>query len=128
MRVLLDTHAVIWWVDQDSLLSITSHAAIADPENELLVSAATVWEIAIKLGMEKLSLSMPYRQWMNQALAGLQASLLPITVAYAERQLELPSHHRDPFDRLLIAQALVEEVAVVSADATFEQYGVTRIW
>lgn len=128
MRVLLDSHAVIWWVDQDSLLSMASHAAIADPANELLVSAATVWEIAIKLGMAKLSLSMPYRQWMNQALTGLQASLLPVTVEYAERQAELPSHHRDPFDRLLIAQALVEEVPVVSADATFEQYGVTRIW
>jgi PIN domain nuclease of toxin-antitoxin system len=128
MRVLVDTHAVIWWVDQDNLLSNASHSAIADPANEILVSAATVWEIAIKLGMAKLSLSMPYRQWMNQALAGLQASLLPITVEFAERQAELPSHHRDPFDRLLIAQALVEDVPVVSADATFEQYGVTRIW
>ncbi len=115
-------------MDQDSLLSRPSHAAIADPVNELLVSAATVWEIAIKLGLGKLSLSMPYRLWMNQALAGLQASLLPITVDYAERQAELPSHHRDPFDRLLIAQALVEEVPVVSADTTFEQYGVVRIW
>lgn len=97
MRVLLDTHAVIWWVDQDGLLSIASHSAIADPANELLVSAATVWEIAIKLGAAKLSLSMPYRQWMNQALAGLKASLLPITVEYAERRAELPNYHRDPF-------------------------------
>src|SRR5216684_106693 len=72
---------------------------------------------------QRLSLSMPYRQWMNQALAGLQASLLPITVACAERLAELPSHHRDPFDRLLIAQALVEDVPVVSSDTTFEQYG-----
>jgi PIN domain nuclease of toxin-antitoxin system len=128
MRVLLDTHAVLWWVDQDSLLSRPSHAAIADPANELLVSAATIWEIAIKLGLGKLSLSMPYREWMNQALTGLQASLLPITVDYAERQAELPTHHRDPFDRLLIAQALVEDVPVVSAETTFERYGVIRIW
>jgi PIN domain nuclease of toxin-antitoxin system len=128
MKVLLDTHAVIWWVDQDRLLSIASHAAMADPANVLLVSAATVWEIAIKLGLAKLSLSMPYRQWMNQALASLQASLLPITVEYAERQADLPSHHRDPFDRLLIAQALVEDMPVISADITFEQYGVARIW
>jgi PIN domain nuclease of toxin-antitoxin system len=128
MRVLLDTHAVIWWVDQDSLLSRASHAAIADPANQLLVSAATVWEIAIKLGLAKLSLSMPYRQWMNQALADLQAALLPITVEYAEVQAGLPYHHRDPFDRLLIAQALVEKVPVIGADATFEQYGVARIW
>ena len=71
---------------------------------------------------------MPYRQWMNQALANLQASLLPITVEYAEKLADLPSHHRDPFDRLLIAQALVEEIPVVSADTTFEQYGVTRVW
>jgi len=128
MRVLLDTHAVIWWVDQDSLLSHASHAAIADPANELLVSAATVWEIAIKLGLAKLSLSMPYGQWMNQALTALQASLLPITVEYAEVQAGLPYHHRDPFDRLLIAQALVEKVPVIGTDSIFEQYGVARIW
>ena len=128
MRALLDTHAVIWWVDQDSLLSRASHAAIADPANQLLVSAATVWEIAIKLGLAKLSLSMPYRQWMNQALADLQAALLPITVEYADVQAGLPYHHRDPFDRLLIAQALVEKVPVIGADSVFEEYGVTRIW
>jgi PIN domain nuclease of toxin-antitoxin system len=128
MRVLLDTHAVIWWVDQDSRLSAASHAAIATPANELLVSAATVWEIAIKVGIGRLSLSMPYREWMDQALLGLQASILPITVEYAGKQAEFPSHHRDPFDRLLIAQALVEEIPVISADGNFEQYGVTRIW
>jgi PIN domain nuclease of toxin-antitoxin system len=128
MRVLLDTHAVIWWVHQDRLLSSESHAAIANPVNELLVSAATIWEIAIKLSIGKLSLSMPYREWMDQALLGLQASILPVTVEYAAKQAELPSHHRDPFDRLLIAQALVEDVPVISADSSFEQYGVTRIW
>jgi PIN domain nuclease of toxin-antitoxin system len=83
--------------------------------------------VAIKLGLEKLSLSMPYRQWMNQALADLRASLLPITVEYAEVQAGLPYHHRDPFDRLIIAQALVEKVPVIGADSVFEQYGVVRI-
>ncbi|HEX3068899.1 MAG TPA: type II toxin-antitoxin system VapC family toxin [Thermoanaerobaculia bacterium] len=102
--------------------------AIANPLNELLVSAATVREIAIKLSIGKLSLSMPYREWMEQALLGLQASILPITVEYAGKQAELPKLHRDPFDRLLIAQALVEDVSVISADSSFEQYGVTRIW
>lgn len=128
MRVLLDTHTVIWWVDQDSLLSSASHATIADPVNELLVSAATVWEIAIKLGLEKLSLSMPYQRWMNQTLTDLRASLLPLTVEYAGTQAGLPYHHRDPFDRLIIAQALVEKVPVIGADSIFEEYGVSRIW
>jgi PIN domain nuclease of toxin-antitoxin system len=74
-------------VDRDNLLSTSSHATIANPANELLVSAATVWEIAIKLGIGRLSLSMPYREWMDQALLGLQASILPITVDYAGSRL-----------------------------------------
>lgn len=128
MRLLLDTHAVIWWVDQDHLLSPAAHAAIADPQNELLISAASIWETAIKAGLGKLSLSMPYRQWMNQAIADLRAFILPITVDYADVQAGLPNHHGEPFDRMLVAQVKVEGIAIVSSDAIFDQYGVTRIW
>jgi len=128
MRVLLDTHALIWYVDQDQLLSPDAHVAITNPANDLLLSAASIWEIAIKVGLGKLSLSMPYRQWMNRAIADLGLTVLPITVEYADVQAGLPTHHGDPFDRLLAAQAQVENVSVVSADAVFDQYGVRRIW
>lgn len=128
MRVLLDTHALIWYVDQDHLLSGPAHAAITNPANELLLSAGTIWEIGIKVGLKKLSLSMPYRQWMNKAISDLGLTVLPITVEYADVQAGLPRHHGDPFDRLLAAQAQLENVSLVSADAVFDQYGVNRIW
>jgi PIN domain nuclease of toxin-antitoxin system len=124
---LIDTHAVIWYVDQDHLLSPAAHSAITDPANDIVLSAVTIWEVAIKVGLGKLTLSQPYRLWINQALADLGATVLPITVEYADAQAALPMHHRDPFDRLLIAQALVEGVALVSVDTQFDLYGVDRL-
>jgi PIN domain nuclease of toxin-antitoxin system len=126
--VLLDTHALIWAVDDPTRLSPAAVVTLQDPANELLVSAATVWEVAIKVGVGKLTLSGPYRPWMIKALTDLGAAVLPITVEYADVQAGLPFHHRDPFDRLLVAQALVETVPVVSGDAQFDAYGVTRVW
>ena len=128
MRVLLDTHAVLWYVDHDHLVSATAYAAIEDPANDLLISAATIWEIAIKVGRSKLTLSLPYRQWMAKAIADLDATILPITLDYAAAQAALPNHHRDPFDRLLVAQAQVEQISLVSNDTVFDQYGVQRLW
>jgi PIN domain nuclease of toxin-antitoxin system len=128
MRLLLDGHALLWYVDQDQFLSPAAHAAITEPTNDLLLSAGTIWEIAIKYGLGKLSLSLPYGQWMMKAIADLELAILPITVAYAEAQSSLPTHHRDPFDRLLVAQTQVENVQLVSRDAIFDQYGVSRLW
>ena len=128
MKLLLDTHAVIWWVDQYGLLSPTAHNAIADPNNELVVSAATIWEIAIKVGIGKLKLSQPYRTWMNQVIADLRATTLPITVQYADVQANLPQLHGDPFDRLLVAQSLTEQIPLISNDVMFDDYGVNRFW
>jgi PIN domain nuclease of toxin-antitoxin system len=128
VRLLVDSQSLIWYVDQDHFLSPTAHAAITDPSNELLVSAATVWEIAIKVGLKKLTLSFPYRVWMEQAIADLDLIILPIMVEVANVQADLPWHHRDPFDRLIIAQALVEDMPVVSIDEIFDQYGIKRMW
>jgi PIN domain nuclease of toxin-antitoxin system len=128
LRLLLDSHALIWSVDDPGRLSAAAVAAIPDPANELLVSAATVWEIAIKIGRGKLLLTLPFRQWMTQAIADLGLTVLPVTVDYADAQAGLPDHHRDPFDRMIIAQALVEAVSVVGHDAVFDAYGVTRVW
>ncbi len=128
MRLLVDSHALLWAVDDPTQLSPATAAALQDPANDLLLSAATVWEVAIKVGLGKLVLTLPFRQWMNQAIADLGLSVLPITVEYADAQATLPFHHRDPFDRLLIAQALTDGLTVLSADAVFDQYGVTRLW
>jgi len=124
----VDTHALIWYVDQDQLLSPAAHAAITNPSNDLLLSSGSIWEIAIKVGLKKLTLSLPFRAWIEKAIADLGLSILPITVEYADAQAVLPNHHRDPFDRLLVAQAQVEGVPVVSADVTLDSYGIARIW
>jgi PIN domain nuclease of toxin-antitoxin system len=100
MRLLLDSHALIWYVDQHQQLSSASHAAMSDPANELLLSAGSIWEIAIKIGLGKLVLTQSYLPWMSQALSDLGISVLPITVEYADAQASLPKHHSDPFDRL----------------------------
>jgi PIN domain nuclease of toxin-antitoxin system len=119
---------MIWYVDQDQLLSRVAHTAITDPNKELFVSAASVWEVAIKVGVGKLKLSDSYRKWVNQALSALRANILPISVDYADRQASLPHHHRDPFDRLLIAQSLVDSIPIVSNETQFDAYQIQRIW
>jgi PIN domain nuclease of toxin-antitoxin system len=128
MRLLIDSHALIWYVDQHQQLSSASHAGMSDPANELLLSAGSIWEIAIKVSLGKLVLTQPYLFWMSQALSDLGITVLPITVEYADAQASLPRHHSDPFDRLIVAQALIEEVSIVSADARMDAYGITRLW
>lgn len=128
MHVLLDSHCLIWALDDPARLSPAAAAILQDPINVLMLSAASVWELAIKFGKGRLPLSMPYRAWMDRAFADLGLILLPITLDHAEHQVRLPFHHRDPFDRLLASQALVENLALVSGDTLFDAYGVTRIW
>lgn len=128
MRVLIDSHALIWYVDQDNLLSLASHAAISDPANDLLLSAGSIWEIGIKVGLSKIVLTQPFSPWMNQAISDLQVTVLPLSVEYVDVQSNLPKHHGDPFDRLIVAQAIVERVSIISADANLDAYGITRIW
>jgi PIN domain nuclease of toxin-antitoxin system len=125
---LLDTHALFWCADDPTRLSPAAAAAIQDLGNDRLLSAPTVWELAIKFGQGKITLSLPYRGWMEKAIADLKLQILPISVAYAERQSSLPRHHNDPFDRLLIAQALLDGIPIVSSDAALDAYGVNRLW
>jgi PIN domain nuclease of toxin-antitoxin system len=128
MRHLVDAHSLIWALDDPRKLGIRAVAVLEDPANDLIVSAGTIWELSIKVGLGKLSLSLPYRVWMEKALIDLALVVSPITLEVAERQMALPLHHRDPFDRLLVAHCLVEAIPIVSADSVFEQYGVGRIW
>jgi PIN domain nuclease of toxin-antitoxin system len=128
MRVLIDSHALIWYVDQDNLLGPASHAAISDPTNDLLLSAGSIWEIGIKVGLGKLVLTQPFKPWMNQAISDLDVTVLPLSVEYVDVQSNLPRHHGDPLDRLIVAQAIVEQVSIISADANLDAYGITRVW
>lgn len=128
MRQLLDSHVLIWALDDPSRLSGPARSALEEPGNELLISAGTVWELAIKVAMRKLTLALPYKDWLQRAIADLELQVLPLTVDHADRQTRLPWHHRDPFDRLLAAQALVERISLVSADPIFDQYEVDRVW
>ena len=128
MRLLIDTHTLFWSVEEPAKVSATAMVAIRPLTNDVLLSAATIWELAIKVGQGKIALSLPYRQWIERAIVDLKLMILPVTVEYADRQSTLPLHHKDPFDRLMIAQALVEGIPIVSVDAAFDAYGVTRIW
>ena len=128
MRLLLDTHALLWFVAADPQLSQTAQQAIASPNNQKFVSLVSIWEIAIKYSLGRLDLKMSLEDFVSQHLAPNKVTLLPITVPHALKVASLPHHHRDPFDRLLIAQAMTENVPLVSADSAFDQYGHPRLW
>ena len=128
MRLLLDTHTLLWWMDDNASLSTTARREIADEANDIVVSAASAWEIATKFRLGKL----PEAEAVASDVAGCIADEgfegLAISVADAERAGRLPGIHRDPFDRMLIAQALRRDLCIVSVDAEFDRYGVSRLW
>ena len=128
MRLLLDTHAWLWWNQDDPALSHAARRAIANPANECWLSMASAWEMALKISSGKLTLQGELEDFLPAQMAENGFVFLPIDVRHVARTVKLPYHHRDPFDRLIIAQALVEELAVVSADAVIAKYGVRRIW
>jgi len=128
MRLLLDTHTFLWWVSDNEALSDAAGARIADDRNECFLSQASAWEMAIKVGNGKLTLPAPVGRFVEEQLASNAFRLLPIELAHVAHVATLPFHHRDPFDRLLAAQALKEKLAIVSADPIFRKYGAKRIW
>lgn len=128
MRVLLDTHSFLWFVTADPKLSATAERLISESENEVLVSVASVWEIAIKVSLGRLPLSEPIERFVPDQLRRNGFDILPIETSHTFEVARLEFHHRDPFDRLLIAQSLVENLPLVSADSLFDRYAVQRIW
>ena len=128
MRVLLDTHTFLWWVEDNTGLSTTAHRVIADETNDIIVSAASAWEIATKHRLGKLPEAGAVATDVAGCIANEGFEALAISVADAERAGRLPGHHGDPFDRMLIAQALGHDLAIVSVDAAFDRYGVNRLW
>jgi PIN domain nuclease of toxin-antitoxin system len=123
-RLLVDTHVLLWWLADDPELSATAREAIADPANEPLVSTASVWEIAIKRALGKLEAPDD----LPETIVDEGFSWLPVGAAHAWEVQKLPMHHRDPFDRLVVAQALCEGLPVVTADGRFREYAVDTRW
>lgn len=128
MNLLLDTHAFLWFCQDDPALSAGAKTAIEDPANRKLVSIASCWEIAIKAGLGKLRLGEPSATYIPAALARTGFELLPISVAHATGVEGLQPHHRDPFDRLLVSQTICENLSIVSGDAILDAYGINRLW
>lgn len=128
MKYLLDTHAFLWFVLNDPALSATAAALIADPRNEILVSPASYWEISIKVGLGKYTLPVSCESFFDQQIAVNGFEVIHIATSHACAVAALPHHHKDPFDRLIIAQAITENIPTISADAAFDAYPVVRLW
>lgn len=128
MRALLDTHAFIWWANADSFMSKTARDAIGDATNEIFLSSVTPWEMAIKIALGKLALSVPLNTFISSQISLYGFLPLPVNFEHAYRVGMLPPHHGDPFDRLLIAQAMEENLVLLTHDVKFAPYKVATLW
>ena len=128
MRLLADTHTFLWMVEGNPHLSLKAREALENPENETWLSLVSVWEMAIKISTGKLSLNQPLETYITEQTAVNGIQLLPLSLQYVLSVESLPFHHRDPFDRLLVAQATVESMPLISADQIFDEYGIVRLW
>jgi len=128
MKLLLDTHAFIWWVSDPSKLSSRALALCQDPANSLLFSVASAWEMQIKVQLGKMELSQPLANIIADQQQSGNIELFPVILTHVLALENLPGHHKDPFDRLLIAQAIVENAVLVSRDEVFKQYPVNVQW
>jgi PIN domain nuclease of toxin-antitoxin system len=124
VRLLVDSHAFLWWSEESPALGRAAHEAIADPKNEVLISVATLWELTIKASSGKLSLPAD----LETMVASQGLAVLSITFPHLTRLAGLPRLHRDPFDRMIIAQGLAEGIPIATGDRVFAAYGVQVVW
>ena len=128
MKLLLDTHTFPWMSLDGPQLSQNARELLADTDNQLWLSPASYWEIGIKMSIDKYKLSESLDEFVDRELKINDISILPIETKHAATVATLPYHHRDPFDRMLIAQSIVEQMAIVSKDKAFDDYGIQRVW
>ena len=127
-NILLDTHSFIWWIEDSPRLSTLAKKIVENLDNNCFFSLASCWELAIKSSMGRIKLTLPIRDFIPQHLAANDFKQLSISFRHVARVGSLDFHHRDPFDRLLAAQALEEKMLILSMDTIFDHYGVERIW
>lgn len=128
MRLLLDTHTFLWLVNGSPELSANASQLISDTQNQVWLSIASVWELAIKISINKLRLVKPLDSFVAEHVSANNLFLLDVEIRHAQALSGLPLHHRDPFDRMIIAQAMIEQMPIVSVDETFDSYPITRLW
>lgn len=128
MRLLLDTHAFLWFIDGNDELSEHAKRLIKDPANERFLSIVSLWEMAIKVSIGKLDVPLPFTRLNREHVEGNAIEVLPIRAEHLDEQRKLPFHHGDPFDRLIIAQAIAEEMKVISRDEEFGAYPAECVW
>ncbi|MDP2832536.1 MAG: type II toxin-antitoxin system VapC family toxin [Pseudomonadota bacterium] len=128
MKVLLDTQALLWFLLDDPRLSRKALDCIADPDNDILISPASHWEIAIKISIGKYKLTEDFEAFFSREIRNNGFLVLPIEIRHTAALSKLPFHHRDPFDRLIIAQSQAEGILLISSDTLFDHYGVRRLW
>ncbi len=127
MRLLLDTHVFLWWIGDDSRLSLSAREAISVAENEVFLSVVSAWEISVKTRLGKLALPSDVDKFLPDQIQRNAMTILPIGLAHALRVARLPLHHRDPFDRMLVAQAQSEKLTLVTADEAIRPYDVSLL-
>ena len=127
-RLLLDTHTFLWWVNDAPELTVAAREAISDVSNDCYLSLASCWEMSIKSSLGKLRLARPIERFVSEQLTANCFALLGIELRHTAKVEKLPFHHRDPFDRLLIAQALTEKMTMLTVDKVFTDYGVKTLW
>lgn len=128
MAYLLDTHTFLWFITDDTALSLSAKMLIENPEHTVYLSIASIWEMAIKISLGKLEMPAPFDEFINAQTYKNSISLLGITTRHLGIVASLPFHHRDPFDRLIAAQSLVEQIPIIGIDLIFDAYGVKRYW
>ncbi|MBI2844782.1 MAG: type II toxin-antitoxin system VapC family toxin [Armatimonadetes bacterium] len=128
MRALLDTHAFLWWIADDPNISDRARKVISDNDNQIYVSAASGWEIAIKAQIGRLTVPEQPERFILEQMAINAFISLPVRMEHALRVYSLPMHHRDPFDRILIAQSQVERLPILTADSALSEYSVDIVW
>lgn len=128
MKYLLDTHALLWIVEDNENLSKQVKEIYLDPANDIYLSTASLWEMAIKINLDKLQLEEELTKFVHKHVIGNNIEILNVKPEHVDPLVTLPVHHRDPFDRLLISQCTKERMALISKDKTFDKYAVERIW
>jgi len=128
VNILLDTHAFLRFIKDDPMLSSSAKILIENIDNDRFISLASIWEIAIKTSLNKLEIAKPFSEFIPNQLKQNYINLLPINISHLIKVAELPFYHRDPFDRLMISQSLIEKIPIISKDTVFDDYGIKQFW